>query len=77
MYSQRRRIPYRVRLQQLAELVNKKGGVTVDELVALWSLEPSYVKRIIRMALAKYKYLAYDSEREELFIRERKEEAEK
>jgi len=73
--SRRRRRSYRERLREISELVNDRGVITVADLVRRWELEPTYVRRLVRMALMKYPYLRFDAETDELFIPERREGA--
>jgi len=71
----RRRRSYSERLREICDLVNKHGVITVADLVRRWELEPTYIRRLVRMALMKYPYMQFDAETDELFIPERREGA--
>jgi len=73
--QRRRRRSYRERLREIADLVNRHGTVTVADLVRRWELEPTYIRRLVGMALMKYPYMQFDAETDELFIPERREGA--
>jgi hypothetical protein len=68
----RKKLPYETRIKQLLDEVNKKGQVSLDDLVKKWLLDPAYIKRLIRMAMVKYQFLYYDDENEVLKIKEGK-----
>jgi hypothetical protein len=70
----KRKVPYEVRIGEIVKEVNSKGEISLNELVAKWCLDPSYIKRLIRIAITKYNYLVYDDDSEILYIKERKEE---
>jgi hypothetical protein len=66
----RKKLSYETRIKQLLDEVNKKGQVSLDDLVKKWLLDPAYIKRLIRMAMVKYQFLYYDDENELLKIKE-------
>jgi hypothetical protein len=68
----RKKLSYETRIKQLLDEVNKKGQVSLDDLVKKWLLDPAYIKRLIRMAMVKYQFLYYDDENEVLKIKEGK-----
>jgi hypothetical protein len=68
----RKKLSYETRIKQLLDEVNKKGQVSLDDLVKKWLLDPAYIKRLIRMAMVKYSFLYYDDENELLKIKEGK-----
>jgi hypothetical protein len=56
------RIPYKKRLEELVKLVEAKGEISLNELIIKWSLEPGYIKRLIKMALLQYPSLEFENE---------------
>ena len=68
----KRKIPYEARIKELIQLVNQKGQIQLDELVKKWMLDPAYIKRLIRMAMAKYEYLYWNDSLEILEIKKEK-----
>jgi hypothetical protein len=73
----RKKLSYETRIKQLLDEVNKKGQVSLDDLVKKWLLDPAYIKRLIRMAMVKYSFLYYDDENEVLKIKEEAKNEEK
>jgi hypothetical protein len=73
----RKKLSYETRIKQLLDEVNKKGQVSLDDLVKKWLLDPAYIKRLIRMAMVKYSFLYYDDENELLKIKEEAKNEEK
>jgi hypothetical protein len=73
----RKKLSYETRIKQLLDEVNKKGQVSLDDLVKKWLLDPAYIKRLIRMAMVKYQFLYYDDENEVLKIKEEAKNEEK
>jgi hypothetical protein len=72
----RKKVPYEVRIREMIQEVNKKGEISVNELVGKWLLDPYYIKRLISMALARYPYLGFDEENDILYIKEKEKKEE-
>ena len=68
----RRKLSYRERIQQIGELLNKNGEVSINELFQKWMLTPHYIKNLLLYAKLKYPYAEFDEENGVLYIPERK-----
>jgi hypothetical protein len=68
----RRKISYKERIQQIGELLNKNGEVSINDLFKKWMLTPHYIKNLLFYAKQVYSYAEYDEENGVLYIPERK-----
>lgn len=55
------RRPLITRLREIRHLLAVKGQVSVEEMAAMWALDFSYVRRIMRLAAARYQ-LPFDGQ---------------
>lgn len=68
--TQKRR-PFKVRIQQIGDRLNKQGKVTVDDIVLNEGLSPQYAKTLLIWASKKYTYAKFVEESGELVITSR------
>jgi len=72
----RRRIPFRERIRDITEILNKQGEVSVKELFLKWKLQPQYIKTLLFWTKESLPYAEYDEENGILYIPERKQKGE-
>lgn len=68
----RRKISFKERIQEIGELLNKQGEVSINDLFKKWRITPQYIKTIMKWAKQIYSYAEFDEENGILFIPERK-----
>jgi len=74
--TEKRKLKLKDRIRTILEIVNRDGHVTVSELSNLWTLQPSYVRMMMRMAASQNSYLMFEEDLDMLLIPERAKAAE-
>lgn len=72
-YKPIKKRPFKERLEMVVDILNKKGEVSVKDLVLNWGITPHYAVTILKWASEKYSYAKWDGDNKILFIPERKE----
>jgi hypothetical protein len=70
----RRKLSYKERIQEIGELLNKEGQVSIEDLFKKWMLTPHYIRNLLFYAKLKYPYAEWDEENGILYIPGRKKE---
>ncbi len=71
-----KKMPFKRRLEMVSDILNKRGEVSVEDLVFGWGVTPHYAMTILKWAQKKYSYAEWNGTDRILFIRERRESEE-
>jgi len=68
-----KKMPFKRRLELVSTILNKKGEVSVEDLVFGWGVTPHYAMTILKWAQKKYSYAEWNGTDKILVIPERME----